>query len=278
MLIDSAISDGTSPRFLPAELDSFREHGFVIARKLASDDLVSAMRARVQADMINRQEPAEFEADLNYPGAPDSREATGGSTIRRLLQAHGRGPEFTQWLIFPGLVDRLRQLLGASVVMPLAHHNCIMTKHPRFSSDTGWHQDIRYWSFASPELVSVWLALGDETPGNGCLRLIPGSHRADYAPEQFDDRKFFRDDLARNKSEIARCMMAELRAGDVLFFHCQTLHSATRNLSDDVKLSVVFTFRGQGNPPTPDSRSASLPEMLLTGDSDRILVQQETQP
>jgi phytanoyl-CoA hydroxylase len=154
-------------------------------------------------------------------------------------------------------------LLGSPLYCPLAHHNCVMTKSPRFSSETGWHQDIRYWSFTQRQLVTVWLALGDEHPENGCLQVIPGTHRMTFAAEQFDTDLFFRPDLADNAGLVEQARPVELSAGDVLFFHCRTLHAASANHADQTKLSVVFTFRGEGNLPDPGSRSASLPEMLI---------------
>ena len=72
-----------------------------------------------------------------------------------------------------------------------------MTKHPGFSSATLWHQDIRYWLFDQPELVSVWLALGDETEHNGGLKLIPGSHRQDLDRGHYDAAFFLRSDLPK---------------------------------------------------------------------------------
>ena len=131
-------------------------------------------------------------------------------------------------------------------MMPLAHHNCIMTKEPRHSSDTGWHQDIRYWSFERPELVSVWLALTSETTKNGCLRLIPGSHRLNLDRERFDQDLFLRPELPENQALIEKAVWAELEPGDVLFFHARTFHAASRNHTDRAKFSVVFTFRGAG--------------------------------
>jgi phytanoyl-CoA hydroxylase len=149
------------------------------------------------------------------------------------------------------------------VVMPLAHHNCIMTKHPRYSSDTGWHQDMRFWSFQSPELVNAWFALGDETLTNGCLKLLPGSHRMPLSPHQLDADKFFRQDLPENAPLLETAVTAELSAGDVLFFHAKCLHSATRNYSEATKYSAVFTFRSLDNAPIEGSRSSQLPELLL---------------
>ena len=196
---------------------AFHRDGYLVRRGVLARQQIDEIKEFIRASLDPLVGPAEFEADVGYPGSPPSRSAPGGETPRRLLHAYARSPLLQALARHPLVCEQLTRLIGSEPLLSQCHHNCVMTKHPGFSSATLWHQDIRYWSFASPELVSVWLALGDETPGNGCLRLIPGSHRADYAPEQFDDRKFFRDDLARNKSEIARCMMAELRAGDVLF-------------------------------------------------------------
>jgi len=249
--------------FSPAEILRFHELGYAILRNVCEPHLIERMLVATKRGLEQRIEPLEFEADLKYPGAPDSSQAAGGETIRRLKQAHSRDYVFTEWMQHPGLVLRLRQLLGDEVVCPLAHHNCIMTKEPRFSSDTGWHQDIRYWSFQKPELISVWLALGPERKENGCLQLIPGSHRQSYPPSSFDKELFFRSDLPENQEVLANRVLAELNPGDVLFFHAKTLHAATRNFSEQTKYSLVFTFRALENAPLPGSRSADSPELLL---------------
>jgi phytanoyl-CoA hydroxylase len=255
---------GSSDQFSPDDVARFERDGFLIAPGLTDAATVAEMK-RITADGVARGiEPIEYEADLHYPGAPESRTATGGQTARRLKQALGRGPVFLEWLSRPEVLGRLRQLLGPQIICPLAHHNCIMTKQPAFSSDTGWHQDIRYWSFERPNLVSVWIALGEERLENGGLLVIPGSHRLTYQARQFDDAKFFRADLPENQALIASRVPVVLHPGDVLFFHCLTLHAASRNLTTEPKLSVVFTFRGGDNRPLPGSRSAASPELVLT--------------
>jgi phytanoyl-CoA hydroxylase len=55
----------------------------------------------------------------------------------------------------------------------------------------------------------------------------------------------------------------ELEAGDVLFFHCLTLHAATRNFTDETKYAAVFTFRPGDVHPLPGTRSSASPEILL---------------
>lgn len=250
--------------FTVEELDQFRVDGFVVVRGLASASDVEQMRRVTDVGLRDHIGPIEYEADLQYPGAPSSMDAEGGRTIRRLKQAHSRSFLFTEWMLRPEVLNRLKQLLGPRIVCPLAHHNCIMTKQPRFSSETGWHQDIRYWSFQRPELINAWIALGSERPENGCLQVIPGSHTLILDRSRLDDDLFFRRDLPENQPLIDSREMVLMNPGDVLFFHCRTLHAASRNSSDETKYSVVFTFRSADNAPLSGSRSASLPELLLT--------------
>ena len=72
------------------------------------------------------------------------------------------------------------------------------------------------------------------------------------------------DTVPENQAVIATKIPVELRPGDVLFFHCLTLHAATRNFTTAPKWSVVFTFRPADNAPISGTRSAESPELMLT--------------
>ena len=146
--------------------------------------------------------------------------------------------------------------------MSQCHHNCVMTKHPGFSSETAWQQDIRYWSFDAPELVSVWIALGPEREENGALRVIPGSHRLhlDRGPLRPSPGSL-RPELDENRALIDTSTLVELEAGDVLFFHCRLFHAAGKNRSGEVKLSAVFTYHTADNRPIPGTRSDRYPSV-----------------
>ena len=138
-----------------------------------------------------------------------------------------------------------------------------MTKHPGYSSATLWHQDVRYWSFDRPDLVSLWLALGTETADNGALMVIPGSHRLDLDRGRLDRDLFLRPDLAENRALIEQAITLELTAGDVLLFSSRLFHAAGRNDTDAVKLSLVFTYHAADNHPIPGTRSAQYPSIML---------------
>ena len=247
----------------PSERGAFRTDGYVVVRQLAPAEVCQAMRELTLRHLDEPRSPVEYEADTHYPGAPTSRHAPGGRTIRRLLQAYARDPLFRNWVESPSIGNRLRQLLGGPIALSQAHHNCVMTKQPAFSSVTGWHQDMRYWAFERPELVSVWLALGPERVDNGCLLVIPGSHNASFARDQYDDALFFRTDRDANREVLAQQVAVELEPGDVLFFHCRLLHAAGRNTTPSAKLAAVFTFHRQDNHALPGTRSASIPSVSL---------------
>lgn len=221
------------------------------------------MKALALRHLAAETQPLEYEAQVRYPGAPASLDAPGGRTVRRLLQACARDALYKEWATSPELANRLRRLLGPQLKLSQAHHNCVMTKNPAFSSATGWHQDIRYWSFQKPELISVWLALGPEHEENGCLWLVPGSHLMELRREQYDDDFFFRTDREENRKILQARVAAELDEGDVLFFHCRLLHAAGQNRTGLTKFAAVFTYHAADNRPIPGTRSASVLDVVL---------------
>jgi phytanoyl-CoA hydroxylase len=239
------------------QTEELRTNGYVVIPRFVPPAGLTRLNEAARAELVARADPLEFEADLQYPGAPVSRAAPGGETVRRLLDAHARNPVFAQWGTAAALREWMLAYFGESPLMSRVHHNCMMTKHPLYGSLTGWHRDIRYWSFEREDLVSVWLALGEERSDNGALWLVPGSHRMAFDADRFDECKFFRADRADNADIIRTAVSPRLAAGDAVFFHCNTLHSAGKNLSDAVKFSLVYTYYGRSNGPKPDTRSAS---------------------
>ncbi len=240
----------------------FNRDGFGVLRGVLSGSRLADLRRVVEESIDPPLAPIEFEADVAYPGSPESQLATGGQTPRRLLHAYGRDAVFRALARDRDIVAALRSVLPeGDVCVSQNHHNCVMTKMPGFSSETHWHQDIRYWRFDRPELVSVWVALGDERVENGALRLMPGTHCMEFDPGRLDAKLFLRQDLEVNTALMASSVDCELKAGDVLLFHCRTFHAAGRNTTDQAKLACVFTYHGSQNLPIPGTRSARFPSI-----------------
>ncbi len=256
-------STAMNDSFTPEQVAQFSRDGYQIVRGLVPADGCARLRACAERDLALAVPPVEYEADTQYPGAPQSLEAPGGRTVRRLLQAYVRDAGFREWATALPIAARLKQLLGPQIALSQAHHNCVMTKDPAYSSLTSWHRDIRYWSFERPELVSVWLALGEERRDNGCLLLLPGSHMMDFDAARLDAAQFLRTDAAENAALLTTQVYAELNPGDVLFFHCRLFHAAGHNRAAQTKFSAVFTYHSTDNPPLPGTRSAAAPEISL---------------
>jgi phytanoyl-CoA hydroxylase len=249
---------------IETQIERLRTTGYVVIPGFVPQRTLAALNAVARAQLAAPRAPLELEADLRYPGAPPSRTAPGGGTVRRLLDAYARDPHFAELATLPRLHDWLRRYFGGTqVLMSRAHHNCLMTKHPRYGSLTGWHRDRRYWSFTNDDLVSAWFALGEETVENGALWFVPGSHTMTFDAASFDAAKFFRPDVADNAALLATAESPRLTAGDVVLFHCNTLHSAGRNETDAVKFSLVYTYHGRDNPPIAGTRSAATPDITL---------------
>jgi phytanoyl-CoA hydroxylase len=248
--------------FTQEQINQFNQQGFIIVPELASEELCETMNAVVRSCLSPPLAPLEYETYVQYPGSPVDRLSSGGDTPRRLLHAYSRDQVFRDWSTSAAVTDRVHQLMGSQhIELSQNHHNCIMTKHPGYSSATFWHQDIRYWLFDQPQLISVWLALGEEYEQNGSMKMIPGTHTEDLDRGFYDAAYFLRTDLPENKTLIDSAITANLHQGDVLFFHCKTLHAAGRNQTDQVKFSLVFTYHDKDNQPIADSRSSAFPDI-----------------
>ncbi len=242
---------------------SFEKQGFLLLKNFCPESIYSTIKKIGQQHLDKRIKPYELESELQYPGASTDPKQPGFKTIRRLLQAYDRDNRIQEWIHYPELTQVLNSLLDTPPILVKAHHNCIMTKNPHFSSDSLWHQDLRYWHYQKGELISVWLALGEENERNGCLQVIPQSHQYHFHSYQFDNEKFFLTDLTENKDLLKHRQVINMQAGDVLFFHSRLLHAATRNHTEMTKMAAVFTFRKESDSPIAGTRSAKFRDIEL---------------
>ena len=83
-----------------------------------------------------------------------------------------------KWFEFatdPGVLDLVTQLIGPDVILWGSQVFC---KPALTGREVPWHQDGQYWPIRPLATCSVWIALDDVSPENGCMRYIAGSHRS----------------------------------------------------------------------------------------------------
>lgn len=232
----------------PKQIEEFNTNGFLILKNFAHAQLCQSILAKAKIHLEQKIAPIESEQD--YMQLNDE-----AITVRRLRQVYQREPIFQEWMTNQDIRPILKQLLNDTPVLTLAHHNSIMTKMPKDSTRTFWHQDRRYWNFENDNLISVWLALGDEYLENGLLEFIPKSHTMQFEKEQFDKQSNFLDIHPLNQALIQTKVHTNLQQGDVVLFHCKTLHHANKNNTKKPKISFVYTVKALHNKALPNTRS-----------------------
>ena len=253
------------------ELETFESKGYLVLRKFADEAQCDTILDIAKAHLKHKVPPIETESEYVGKSKEEREMISDGHaeqleeriTVRRLRQVYHRDIVFKRWMESEKIRPLLKQILGESPVITIAHHNSIMTKMPHTSTETSWHQDIRYWRFEDDNLVSVWLALDEENSENGVLEFIPGSHKMVFAPEQFDEKEYFLENRAENRILADSREQTVLQKGDVVFFHSKLLHRANRNRTQSPKISFVYTVHGISNHPVPGTRSSEYPEVIL---------------
>ncbi|MCH2189799.1 MAG: phytanoyl-CoA dioxygenase family protein [Gammaproteobacteria bacterium] len=247
-----------------AQIQQFKIDGYLVIPEVFAHSEIKALRETTTAHLGDRIEPFELESAVQYPGAPQSTTAAGGDTIRRLKLAFQRHSVFKKVAETPEIVDSIAQILGGKqLYLNPNHHNCIMTKLPEFSSETHWHRDTRYWNFDNKYLVNAWVALGDERQDNGCMKILPGSHRWEVRREALDEAQFLLPDHPDNAGRLDTQRLVELNAGDLLLFSAHCFHAAGKNRTSLPKFSLVYTFHNEETHPIKGSNSSHKAEVRI---------------
>jgi ectoine hydroxylase-related dioxygenase (phytanoyl-CoA dioxygenase family) len=114
----------------------------------------------------------------------------------------------------------------------------LVTKPPFSRTPVPWHQDDGYAPVDPPGYVTCWLALEDATLANGCMWVLPGSHRAGTAAEHVDTGGFFRVGYDGPEDGVA----VELRKGSALVFSSLMQHRSGPNSTAGHRRAWIVQF------------------------------------
>lgn len=152
------------------------------------------------------------------------------------------------------VVESAKALLGGDVYH---YHTKLMRKDPLKGGAFAWHQDYGYWyqnGILFPRLATVFVALDDCTRANGCLQTLVGSHEMGRLDHDFvGDQQGIHDAERLEHAERAlRLEHHEMKRGDALFFHCNTLHRSDANTSASPRWALLAAFNLVSNDPYRD--------------------------
>jgi ectoine hydroxylase-related dioxygenase (phytanoyl-CoA dioxygenase family) len=149
---------------------------------------------------------------------------------------------FTRMVAHPRLVDVLVDLIGPNVQL---HHSKMLVKPPEQGAPFPMHQDYPYFPHERHTMLAASVHLDDTDEENGCLHVIPGSHK--LGPLAAEGASHTVDYPLESGTPC------EARAGDVLFFNYLTIHGSGVNRSARTRRNVLFQYRDPADAPVPNA-------------------------
>ena len=152
------------------------------------------------------------------------------------------------------VVDTMEDILSGEVYH---YHSKLTAKDAYEGGAWEWHQDYGYW-YANgclfPLMASVMIALDDTTKGNGCLQVLKGSHamgrieHGELANGQVGSEEVRTTEATKRLETV----YAEMKAGDGLFFHCNTLQLSDQNRLPNRRWTLICCYNAARNDPYLD--------------------------
>ncbi len=209
------------------EIDRYAEDGFVVVPGLLDRAEVQRIDAEIDALLPEIDDPS---APAGWIFALHRRESDVCSDL-----AHDER-----------VVD-----LVASVVTPgvSLHSSKLVAKIPHSTDLCHWHQDEAFYSdtddraMLSDVRMSIWIPLQDTTEDNGCLWVVPGSHRAGIESHHEVGTGHCRRKILRSDYADAHAVPLLMRAGDAVLFSAYLWHHSKGNETDDVRRAFIASYQ-----------------------------------
>lgn len=225
----------------PEQRAAYDRDGYVMVRGLFSGEETALLRDAMEQDPAIR---SHF-----Y----DRGDAAGGRT-KIALWNHPGDSVYGLAARCERMVETMEDLIGDEVYH---YHSKLTAKDPYEGGAWEWHQDYGYWynnGCLFPDMASAMIALDHSTRANGCLQVLRGSHRLGRIDHGLLEGQQVGADLNRVEEAKKRLELvyAEMTPGDVLFFHCNTLHRSDQNRSPDRRWTLLCCYNAKRNDPYRD--------------------------
>jgi non-heme Fe2+,alpha-ketoglutarate-dependent halogenase len=166
-------------------------------------------------------------------------------------------PWMDQLVRSPAILDAVEDVLGPNL---FCWGSQFFTKNPRDESYVSWHQDGTYWGLSSPDVMTAWVALTPSLPENGCMRVVPGTHKSQvpHADTFAESNLLSRGQEIAVEVDLARAVDVVLQPGQMSLHHVLIFHGSERNQSDTRRIGFAIRYV-----PTHVSQSSGIRESAL---------------
>ena len=158
--------------FTDAQLEHYKTQGYLSGPRVLSAEQISALKESID-DILHGRIP--FPRHLMGETVEQSR-AKGQLPSVKVVNIFRRESVFAALIDNPTISTLAHQLMSGPVRM----WEDQMIYKPAYDAETAlaWHQDYTFWNHVGPaDMGTCWIALDDATVDNGCMHVIPGSHR-----------------------------------------------------------------------------------------------------
>lgn len=187
------------------------------------DDLVERLNAVTDEQIRGMIEPVVWEKS-------GSREP---DDVRRLSKVLSRDRSYLHAATHPCVLDPLTSILGPNIELLTNKHNHIMVRPPG-SEFVYWHSGEEPYQ---PALVTALIYLEESTLDNGCIRIVPGSHRRPFRRPRRPGGEFETSDL------FTKSLPVPMPRGGVLLFNDACFHGAGTNNSAVSRRSMTLGYQ-----------------------------------
>ena len=216
-----------------AQIDSYHSNGYISVENVISVDEIAKLY-RVTDEFVEKSRKVSEHNDVIDLEPGHTSEAP---RVRRIKNAAIHHSVYNRTPRHDDILDIVEQLIGPGV-----NHNGhkLNMKYPKFGSPVEWHQDWAFYPHTNDDLLAVGVAIDDMSLENGCLMVIPGSHKGPiYNHHQnvafigaVKDPNFKPDSAVR----------VEVRSGGISIHHVRTLHGSALNTSDKLRRLLLFQY------------------------------------
>ncbi|MDE0637194.1 MAG: phytanoyl-CoA dioxygenase family protein [Candidatus Poribacteria bacterium] len=212
------------------EQSAWEENGYFVRYDVFTKKENDILR-QIADDIVNGKQPFPAKNINQNALVRDGKvEASGINAIHKIHHVSCYIPEFLARVRDARLTDPIVDLLGPNL---LGLNNLYIWKAPKIGLGFPWHQDKWYFNhqYKTEKTVGTWTAIDAAAKENGCLYVIPGSHKfgilahEDLEGSQQAEFKIARG--ARDEDGVA----VEVPPGAVVWFNNQLLHKSTDNHS-----------------------------------------------
>jgi ectoine hydroxylase-related dioxygenase (phytanoyl-CoA dioxygenase family) len=199
--------------------EQYDEDGFVIFRGVVGADLVA--EAADHVEWLQRRHPDRRAENLDHELVPDD-------------------PFWLRLVSDDRLLDVAQRFIGPDIALFASHYIC---KPPYSGQPVLWHQDGGYWPLEPMEVVTLWLAIDHSTPENGCVRVVPGSHRQElHQLRAVTDVDNVLGSEAAIDVDESHAVDLVLAPGDVEVHHPNILHASSANTSPHRRAGLTIRY------------------------------------